>query len=130
MIFRGNKVMQKKVIIITSLIFSILFISTVFFFSETACASHHRSARHHRSASHHHKRYFQLPVIKSAENDHRWDVNPHVWTLALKAYNNAFRRGYVKQKLLTIIDYSLPSSAKRMWVVDVSSKKVLYHTLV
>lgn len=29
--------------------------------------------------------------------------------------------------VLTVIDYSLPSSAKRMWVLDLSAERVLFH---
>lgn len=32
--------------------------------------------------------------------------------------------------ILTIIDYSLPSSKKRLWVIDLESKKILYHSYV
>jgi L,D-transpeptidase catalytic domain len=32
--------------------------------------------------------------------------------------------------ILTIIDYSLPSSEKRLWVVDLKEKKLLFHTYV
>lgn len=71
-----------------------------------------------------------LPVPKEGESDTTLNVNPHVWDLAVKAYHKATEKGYIKQKVMTIIDYSMPSSKKRMWVVDMYSKKVLYHTLV
>lgn len=71
-----------------------------------------------------------LPTIKESESDTNLNMNPRVWNLALKAYNKATQKGYIKQKIMTVIDYSLPSSKKRMWVIDVYSKKVLYHTLV
>lgn len=32
--------------------------------------------------------------------------------------------------LLTVIDYSLPSSARRLWVIDLRRAKVLFHELV
>jgi hypothetical protein len=32
--------------------------------------------------------------------------------------------------ILTIIDYSLPSSVKRLWVFDMATKKLLFHTYV
>lgn len=125
---------------------------------KVAHSSHHASKIHHKYAAKvhlaHHKRVklahhstkhsakhrkvqlalvdnsVTLPIIKQTESDNSLNVNPHVLDLALKAYNRAFQKGYIKQKILTIIDYSLPSSKKRMWVVDVYSKKVLYHTLV
>lgn len=34
------------------------------------------------------------------------------------------------RQILTIIDYSLPSNQKRMWVLDLQEKKLLYHELV
>lgn len=57
-------------------------------------------------------------------------VNPRVWQLAVKAYNTALQKGYIKQKILTIIDYSLPSSSKRLWVIDLAHHKILMNTLV
>jgi hypothetical protein len=39
--------------------------------------------------------------------------------------------GKLKRKdIITIIDYSLPSTEKRLWVIDLSSKRILYHSLV
>ncbi len=38
--------------------------------------------------------------------------------------------GKVKKDILTIIDYSLPSSKKRLWVIDLENNKVLFNTLV
>jgi L,D-transpeptidase catalytic domain len=111
--------MQKKIIIKFSFIFSLLLITTAMFYSSSAVSHHKR--RHH---IHH------ITVKKQAASDQKWDVNPHVWNLALKAYNHALQKGYIKQKIITIIDYSLPSSVKRLWVVDITRQKVLYHTLV
>jgi len=34
------------------------------------------------------------------------------------------------QNILTIIDYSLPSSQKRLWVFDLTQQRLLYHTYV
>lgn len=69
-------------------------------------------------------------VRKEPLSDNKLNVNPRVWNLAVKAYNNALQKGYAKQRLITIIDYSLPSSTKRLWVVDMSQRKVIFHTLV
>lgn len=35
-----------------------------------------------------------------------------------------------RNNILTIIDYSLPSNEKRLWVFDLKEKKLLYHTYV
>ena len=64
-------------------------------------------------------------------NSYSQQVSPHVLKLALKAYNCALGQGIVqKQNIFTIIDYSLPSSEKRLWVIDVTHGRVLFHTLV
>jgi hypothetical protein len=39
-------------------------------------------------------------------------------------------KGKFKKDILTIIDFSLPSSAKRMWVIDLISNKILFNTYV
>ncbi len=56
--------------------------------------------------------------------------SPKVLQLALKAYNNAAKSGVAQKSLITIIDYSLPSTQRRLWVMDVKQNKVIYHTLV
>ncbi len=54
-----------------------------------------------------------------------------VLRLALAARDAAAKEGLAKKdELLTVIDYSLPSTAKRLWVFDLDSGKVLFHELV
>jgi len=54
-----------------------------------------------------------------------------VLRLAIDASAAAAKRGLVaRRNLLTVIDYSLPSSQKRMFVFDLVSKKLLFHELV
>ncbi len=51
--------------------------------------------------------------------------------LALKATENAAREGLVtRMDLLTVIDYSLPSTQPRLFVFDLAQKKLLYRELV
>ena len=50
--------------------------------------------------------------------------------LGLRAYDCAMRRGEVHKPILTIVDYTLPSYEKRMWVLDVNQHKVLFHLFV
>lgn len=58
------------------------------------------------------------------------NLNPQVLKLAMSAYQCAELSGVSHSKLLTIIDYSLPSSTQRMWVIDTAGQKVLYNTSV
>lgn len=62
----------------------------------------------------------------SAEVD---NIDHEVLKASLIAYINAKHRGYAGKKL-TIIDYSKPSSERRLWVVDVARAKVLFNTWV
>jgi hypothetical protein len=57
-------------------------------------------------------------------------LDKRVLKLALTAYENASEKGAVKKPVLTVIDYSLPSSKQRMWIFDVKSEKLLYNTFV
>ncbi len=121
---------------------TLFFLLTSLVYSSSVVAKHktiHHRKHHVTTKKHaikgnrknkHHRTTKKQAVTKQAATSNRWNVNPKVWGLALKAFNNALQKGYIKQKVLTIIDYSLPSSVKRLWVVDVASKKVLYHTLV
>ena len=58
------------------------------------------------------------------------NLKPNVLKLALKAYNKAHAQGLDKQQVLTVVDYSLPSTKKRFWVIDLKNNKVLYSELV
>jgi hypothetical protein len=54
-----------------------------------------------------------------------------VLRLALNATGCAAEKGLVQRTdLLTVIDYSLPSTQPRMWVFDLSSRKLLFRELV
>ncbi|MGD9153650.1 MAG: murein L,D-transpeptidase catalytic domain family protein [Gammaproteobacteria bacterium] len=50
--------------------------------------------------------------------------------LGVEAYNHAQKMGLDKQKVLTIIDYSKPSSEQRLWVFDMRDGHVIDNTLV
>ena len=59
------------------------------------------------------------------------NLKPSVVKLAMKASDNAKKLGVKSDKsIITLIDYSLPSTKKRLWVVDVDKEKVLYSSLV
>lgn len=45
-------------------------------------------------------------------------------------YNQLEEENKVEKQILTIVDFSLPSTEKRMWVLDMASNKVLFHTYV
>ena len=58
-------------------------------------------------------------------------IDSGIFELALSAANCAVRSGAMKSlSTLTVIDYSKPSTAKRLWVFDVRSRELLYEELV
>jgi hypothetical protein len=58
------------------------------------------------------------------------NINPKVVRLALIAYQKARQQGYAKQEVLTIIDYSKPSTERRLWVFDLKRGRELFNTWV
>jgi hypothetical protein len=58
------------------------------------------------------------------------DLSPNVLKLALQAAEAAKKQGISKGKILGIIDFSLPSTKRRFWVLDMEQKRVLFHELV
>ena len=58
-------------------------------------------------------------------------ISPSVLQLALGAVSCAVNSGAIEMpRTLTVIDYSLPSTADRLWVFDVPSGRVLFKELV
>ena len=53
-----------------------------------------------------------------------------VLELAVRAFQCGQTAGLFDRSLLTVIDYSLPSSVKRLWVIDLARKRILFHELV
>ena len=80
------------------------------------------------------------PVTASASS-RRLVMNPEttkvvglstdVFRLAVGAVSCAVNSGTIERpRTLTVIDYSLPSTQPRLWVLDVPSGRVLFHELV
>ncbi|TGE19865.1 murein L,D-transpeptidase catalytic domain family protein [Hymenobacter elongatus] len=54
-----------------------------------------------------------------------------VFEKAVTGYFNLKNDGKLNDKqLLTVVDFTLPSTEKRLWVLDLNSKQVVFHTLV
>lgn len=52
------------------------------------------------------------------------------FTKALKGFYELKERGLVQKEILTLIDFSLSSNTKRLWVIDLAHNTILYHSLV
>ncbi len=57
-------------------------------------------------------------------------LRPAVLRLATRAHAAATARGLTASPLLTVIDYSLPSRVRRLWVLDLDAGRVLARELV
>jgi len=68
----------------------------------------------------------QIQII----NNEATNINPQVVKLGLHAYIKAREHGLLAKQMLTIIDYSKPSTEKRMWVFDLNRNRILYNTWV
>src|ERR1043166_598643 len=65
----------------------------------------------------------ELPAVPSG-------MSTEAWVHAHAAYARAERDGRAVKPLLAVIDYSLPSSARRLWVVDLSTNEVVMNEYV
>lgn len=49
---------------------------------------------------------------------------------ALKGFYKLKSKGIISKNIITLIDFSLSANTKRLWVIDLDSKTILYHSLV
>jgi len=49
---------------------------------------------------------------------------------ALKGYFSLKEKGILQKDILTLVDFSLSSNVKRLWVIDLSTNTILYNSLV
>ena len=52
------------------------------------------------------------------------------FTKALKGFYALQAKGVIQKNILTLIDFSLSSNVKRLWIIDLNSNTVLYNSLV
>lgn len=66
-------------------------------------------------------------LVKVAQSD---GLQPTALKAALNAYSWAYQHGELgsNKNTLTVIDFTLPSYAKRLWVIDLSQERVLLNT--
>lgn len=75
-------------------------------------------------------RYTTRTTVRPRTTSVAWP-RQQVLDLALRAYACGRAQGEFNQRgLLTVIDYSLPSTSKRLWVIDVARRRVLFNELV
>ncbi|MBC7426832.1 MAG: murein L,D-transpeptidase catalytic domain family protein [Bacteroidia bacterium] len=69
--------------------------------------------------------------LYSRLNDGSVMPSEKVFKVAMKGYASLLNKGALQNTgVITIIDYSLSSNIKRLWVIDIMNSKVLFHELV
>jgi L,D-transpeptidase-like protein len=58
------------------------------------------------------------------------NIDPTVLKTSLIAYQKARQEGLDDKEVLTIIDYSKPSTMRRLWVIDLKTDQLLFNTWV
>lgn len=71
-----------------------------------------------------------LKKIKKMLHKEAGTLNTAVINKALRILHCAKKHEIEHKNILTIIDYSLPSNKKRLWVFDLTKNKLLFHTYV
>ncbi len=70
------------------------------------------------------------PTLQDALSQLAPNANPKVIALALAATECAAIHGQPRSDRLAVIDYSRPSTEPRLWVFNLTTRKLLYHELV
>ncbi|MCX2838209.1 murein L,D-transpeptidase catalytic domain family protein [Salinimicrobium sp. MT39] len=52
------------------------------------------------------------------------------FTYAITGYNKLENEEKIENRLLSIVDFSLPSTEKRLWILDMETNEIIYHTYV
>jgi hypothetical protein len=73
----------------------------------------------------------QASLIYGSMNLDDAGLNQKAFEYAWRGYHNLLKQGVIrKRSMLSICDFSQSSRTKRMYVIDVEHKKLLYHTYV
>ncbi len=75
-------------------------------------------------------------VLENVSIYNQLDANSYVlpsfdcFNLALDGFHLLKAKGVVQKNILTLVDFSLSSNKKRLWVIDLDKKIILFQTLV
>src|SRR4051794_24015117 len=68
--------------------------------------------------------------IKKMLHQQAPSLSTRVLDKAMRALKCSIDRNVEHNKILSVIDYSLPSNEKRLWIFDLQARKLLFHTFV
>lgn len=69
-------------------------------------------------------------VYNSLNSNHYELPNLESFKEALKGFYLLKEKGLVQKDILTLVDFSLSSNIKRLWVIDLATNTILYNSLV
>lgn len=69
-------------------------------------------------------------VYNSLESNNFKLPNLESFSKAFEGYQILKEKGMIKKEVLTIIDFSLSSREKRLWIIDMNTNEILFNTLV
>lgn len=69
-------------------------------------------------------------VYNSLNSNHFELPNLESFAAALKGFYLLKEKGLVQKDILTLVDFSLSSNTKRLWVIDMATNTILYNSLV
>jgi hypothetical protein len=72
-----------------------------------------------------------VEVIYKSLNANQFELpNLESFKEALKGFYLLKEKGLIQKDILTLVDFSLSSNVKRLWVIDLSTNTILYNSLV
>ena len=96
-------------------------------------ATNAKNATVHNYASYLNKSNFseKIEIIYKTLNTNNFAL-PEIncFKKAMDGFLNLKEKGLISKDILTVIDFSLSSTKKRLWVIDLSTNSILYNTLV
>lgn len=74
--------------------------------------------------------YNIVTIYNNLKNSHFAIPNLESFKEALKGFYSLKEKGLVQKNILTLVDFSLSSNVKRLWVIDLDTNTILYNSLV
>lgn len=110
--------------IITSLLFAVIFVAGVK--NSKVNAAESSSVVTNSSFMTTAESIYQGLKVNPAVSVPSWEA----FSTAMKGFNNLNASGKIKKNILSVVDFSLPSTEKRFWVIDLDTKEVLFNDYV
>lgn len=72
-----------------------------------------------------------IETVYNSLNSNHFDLpNLESFAAALKGFYLLKEKGLIQKDILTLVDFSLSSNSKRLWVIDIETNTILYNSLV